>query len=172
MNTPVKNSRKITDLLWQIHLKTSSFVAHLVGPIVFNFGAKEPGWKMSTTQLLNLPNGTVGKNLGEFFKENKLEPIAGAELHDLYHVLFGFSSSFKDEVALQFFLRGNGKNSIASYSTSVGAWCILPTEWSYLRSSYERGKKCNDISKLDPGSILFENFDEVRATLFNGNKTK
>lgn len=172
MNTPVKISRKITDLLWQIHLKTSSFVAHLVGPFVFNFGAKEPAWNRSTNDLLAFPEGTVGKALGDFFKKNKLEPILGAELHDLYHVLFGFSSSFKDEVALQFFLRGNGKNSIASYSTSVGVWFILPTEWPYLRSSYERGKNCSDISKLDPGSILFENFDEVRSTLFNESKTK
>lgn len=169
MNAPAKYPHKIVDLLWQIHLKTSSFVAHLVGPIVFSFGTKEPGWNMSTADLLSFPSGTVGKTLGEFFNKNKLEPIAGAESHDLYHVLFDYSASFKDEVALQFFLRGNGKNSIASFSTSIGAWCILPTQWSYLRASYERGKKCRDISMLDLKSILFQNFNEVRATLFSEN---
>ncbi|MBA3683285.1 MAG: hypothetical protein H0W73_19280 [Bacteroidetes bacterium] len=171
MNTPVKHLHKITDLLWQLHLKTSSFVAHLVGPIVFNFGAKEPAWKMSTADLLGFPDGTVGKILGEFLKKNKLEPIAGAESHDLFHVLFDYESSFKDEVALQFFLRGNGKNSIASFGTSIGAWCVLPGQWSYLRNSYAGGKECMDISQLDLKAILFQNFDEIRTTLFKANKT-
>lgn len=166
MNTPAKHPNKFVMLVWQLHMKIASFSAHLIGPTVFNTGIKEPGWKMSTADLLALPDNSVGKALGEFFKKNKLEPIAGAESHDLYHVLFDFSASFKDEVALQFFLRGNGKNSIASFSTSIGAWCILPTQWSYLRSSYERGKKCNDISKLDLKSILFQDFHQVKATLF------
>ncbi|MEO6305880.1 MAG: Coq4 family protein [Bacteroidia bacterium] len=169
MNTPVKHPQNLTGLLWRIHEKTSSFAAHLIGPIVFNVGIKEPAWNLSTANLLCFPNGTVGKTLGEFLKSNRLEPIARAESHDLYHILFDFSSSFKDEVALQFFLRGNGKNSIASFGTSIGAWCILPTQWSYLRASYERGKKCMDVAKLDLKAILFKDFEEVRATLHQAN---
>ncbi len=172
MKTSTKYPSNCIDLVWQIHNKVASFAAHLIGPIVFNFGTKEPAWKMSTVDLLSFPDGTVGKALGEFFKKNKLEPITGAESHDLYHVLFDFSASFKDEVALQFFLRGNGKNSIASFGTSIGAWIILPTQWSYLKSSYARGKKCNDISKLDLKSILFQNIDEVKATLLVQPKNK
>ena len=94
MNTPAKYPNKIVDLFWQIHLKTSSFVAHLVGPLVFNFGAKEPGWNMKTADFLNFPDATVGKALGEFFKKNGLEPIEGAVAHVIYHVLFDYSKSF------------------------------------------------------------------------------
>jgi len=166
MSTPVNFSNKFVSLLWKIHEKTSSFVAHLIGPMVFNVGIKEPSWNLSTSQLLAFPNGTVGKTLGEFLKNNRLEPIAGAESHDLYHILFNYDSSFKDEVALQFFLRGNGKKSIASFGTSIGAWCVLPMHWSYLKSSYARGKECMDISKLDLKSILLNDFNEVRTKLF------
>ncbi len=172
MNTPAKHPNKFVILVWQLHMKIASFSAHLIGPTVFNVGIKEPGWKLSTADLLSFPDGTVGKALGEFFKKNKFEPIAGAESHDLYHVLFDFSSSFKDEVALQFFLRGNGKNSIASFGTSIGAWCLLPTQWSYLKTSYQCGKKCSDISKLDLKSILFHNFKETRAALFEEKNIK
>ena len=166
MNTPAKHPSKPANLFWQIHEKVSSWSAHLIGPMVFNFGVKQPAWNMSTADFLSFPNGTVGKALGEFFKNNRLQPIAGAESHDLYHILFDYSSSFKDEVALQFFLRGNGKNSIASFGTSIGAWILLPGQWSYLRASYKRGKKCRDISKLDLKSILFKDFEEVRKSLF------
>jgi len=171
MNTPVKHPQKATCLLWQIHEKISSWSAHLIGPFVFNFGTKEQAWNMTTADFLSFPDGTVGKNLGEFLKNNRLEPISGAESHDLYHVLFDYSSSFKDEVALQFFLRGNGKNSIASFGTSIGAWVVLPGQWSYLKASYQLGKKCMDISKLDLKAILFQDFDKVRATLFETSKT-
>jgi hypothetical protein len=166
MKAPANHPNKLVNLVWQLHMKIASFSAHLIGPTVFNVGIKEPGCKLSTADLLSFPDGTVGKNLGEFFKKNKFEPIAGAESHDLYHVLFDFSSSFKDEVALQFFLRGNGKNSIASFSTSIGAWCLLPTQWSYLKASYERGKKCGDISKLDLKAILFQDREDARLILF------
>lgn len=143
--------------------------AHLLGPIVFNFGAKEKAWNINTTDLLKFPDGSVGKILGEFLKKNRLELIAGAESHDLYHVLFSFSTSFRDEVALQFFLNGNGKKSIASFGTSIGAWFIFPLQWNYLKASYVRGKKCMDISKLHPKAILTENFNEVQKSLFKEN---
>jgi len=165
MNTQMKKHLKLTSLLWQVHEKISSWSAHLIGPLVFNIGIKEESWKMSTADFLSFANGTVGKALGEFLNKNRLEPIAGAESHDLYHILFEYSSSFTDEVALQFFLRGNGKNSIASFGTSIGAWIILPGKWSYLKASYTRGKKCRDISKLDLKAILFENYNEVKASL-------
>lgn len=152
--------------LWQIHEKISSWTAHLLGPLVFNFGIHEEAWNMKTADLLLFPEGSVGRILGEFLKTNRLELIARAESHDLYHVLFDFPTSFTGEVALQFFLRGNGKNSIASLGTSVAAWIILPRQWSYLRSSFERGKRCMDISRLDPKGILFQNYEEVKLDLF------
>ena len=158
-------------LLWQVHEKISSWSAHLLGPIVFNFGTKEDAWNMRTADLLMFPADSVGKTLGEFLKKNRLEPIARAESHDMYHVLFGYSTSLRDEVALQFFLRGNGKTSIASLGTSIGAWFIFPRQWHYFKASYARGKKCGDVSKLDLKSILNKNFDDVRAWLIEESKT-
>lgn len=172
MNAKIKLLQQLAKHFWKIHEKVSSFTAHLIGPLVFNFGTKETPWNMKTDDFLKFPEHTVGNKLGEFLKKNKLEPIAGAESHDLYHILFDFSSSFKDEVALQFFLRGNGKNSIASFGTAIGAWCLLPFHWSYLKTSYARGKRCNDISKLNLKHILIEDLQDVRSKLFNTTKTK
>ena len=90
----------------------------------------------------------------------------------LYHILFDFPTSFKGEVALQFFLRGNGKNSIASFGTAVGAWIVLPRQWSYLRSSYERGRQCMDISRLDLKGILSQNYDELKRELVQNKNYK
>lgn len=162
-----KQFRKVYDLLWRIHLKVSTFVAKLIGPIVFNFGIEYKGWNLSTADLLRFPEGTVGRALGEFLHKDRLEPLARAEYHDVHHVLFDYSTSFKDEVALQFFLRGNGKISLASIGTSIGAWCILPDQWNYLKRSYERGKRCADVSKLQLKAILYDDINKVKSSLFN-----
>jgi ubiquinone biosynthesis protein Coq4 len=157
------------ELLRKMHIRFSNRSAQILGPIVFNFGIKENGWNLSTADLLNFPNGSLGKVLGEFLYKNNLEPLARAESHDVYHILFVYSTTFKDEVGLQFFLWGNGKISLATIGTSVGAWCLFPRQWNYLKASYKRGKKCIDISKFNTKNLLNEDFTKIKASLFNQN---
>jgi ubiquinone biosynthesis protein Coq4 len=158
--------QKALDLLFQVHLKTSTWVAKLIGPTVFNFGTKDRNWNISTRELLQFPDNSLGRALGEFLAKDGLEPLPGAEYHDAQHVLLDYSVSFKDEVALQFFLHGNGKRSIASVSTMIGAWCILPTQWKYLRTAYERGKQAADISALNLKTLLSRDLDQIKYELF------
>lgn len=172
MNTSANSTQKQLSLFWRIHEKVSSWSAHLIGPVVFNFGLKEEAWNMSTADLLQFPDGTVGNALGAFLKKNRLEPIAGAESHDLFHVLFDYSTTFKGEVLLQFFLRGNGKRSIASFGTSLGAWFIYPGQWHLLKAAYARGKSCSDISRIDLKKILNENIEKTKISLIPGYKTQ
>jgi ubiquinone biosynthesis protein Coq4 len=166
MKTTSEQPKTVIDYLMLIHLKISSWVAGMIGPMVFNFGSKDKNWNLSTAQLLQYPEGSLGKTLGEFLSKHHVELLIGAEYHDIHHVLFDYSISFKDEVALQFFLHGNGNKSIASTSTRIGAWCLLPTEWKYLKASYERGKKCKDISVINFKSMLHQDLTQVRASLF------
>lgn len=153
----------------QWHLRLSSRVAGLIGPMVFNYGTDDKGWNLSTSQLLGFPEGSVGRSLGELLQSHQLEPLAGAEFHDVQHVLLNYSISFTDEVALQFFLHGNGKRSIASVSTMVGAWCILPHQWSYLRAAYRRGRACRDVSSINLRSLLPLDLNQARMLLSAAN---
>jgi ubiquinone biosynthesis protein Coq4 len=154
------------DVAFDIHLKTSSFVAKLIGPMVFDFGSKDKNWDLTTADLLNYSEGSLGKALGQFLQAHKVEPLAHAEYHDVHHVLFDYSITFKDEVALQFFLRGNGKRSLASFGTSIGAWFLLPTQWNYLRTSYKRGQNCIDISQLNLKELLNEDLQKIKLSLY------
>ncbi|MBI3520566.1 MAG: hypothetical protein HY062_14605, partial [Bacteroidetes bacterium] len=60
----------------------------------------------------------------------------------------------------------NGKKSFASFSTRIGAWLVLPTQWKYLKAAYERGKRCKDVSTLNFKKMLHDNFSQVKASLF------
>lgn len=163
----VKKHNQVYAMLMRIHIMVSSFTAHLIGPMVFSIGLKEEPWQLSKMDLLQFPKGTVGKAVGEFLDKNELKLIKHAEYHDVHHVLFDFSNSLKDEIALQFFLRGNGNNSLASMGTAIGAWCILPTHWKYLKYSYQRGKTCTDVSKLNLKELIYKDLAEVKKSLFN-----
>lgn len=167
MKTNKEQPKTIIDYAMWLHVKTSSWVAGMIGPMVFNYGTNDKNWGLSTAELLKYPEGSLGKALGDFLKLHEVEILTGAEYHDIHHILFDFSISFKDEVALQFFLHGNGKKSIASVSTRIGAWFLLPTEWKYLKASYERGKKCKDVSKLNFKNMLHDDFSQVKASLFS-----
>ena len=167
MKTIKQLSQIIIDYFFLVHHKTSSWVAGRIGPMVFNFGSKDKNWNISRAQLLQYPESSLGNSLGKFLEHQKVELLGGAEYHDIHHVLFDYSISFKDEVALQFFLHGNGNKSIASISTRIGAWCLLPTEWKYLRASYERGKTCKDISLINFKSMLHQDLTQVKTSLFN-----
>lgn len=161
--------KKIVDVAYDIHLKTSSFVAKLIGPMVFDFGSKDKNWNLTTADLLNYSEGSLGKAMGQFLQQNKVEPLAHAEYHDVHHVLFDYSITFKDEVALQFFLRGNGKRSLASFGTSICAWILLPTQWNYLKKSYKRGQQCIDISQLNLKELLNEDLQKIKQSLYKNN---
>jgi ubiquinone biosynthesis protein Coq4 len=163
------NFQKIVNVAYDIHLKTSSFVAKLIGPMVFDFGSKDKNWNLTTADLLQYSEGSLGKAMGQFLNDNKVEPLAHAEYHDVHHVLFDYSITFKDEVALQFFLRGNGKRSLASFGTSIGAWILLPTQWNYLKNSYRRGQNCIDISQLNLKELLNEDLQKIKSTLYKTN---
>jgi ubiquinone biosynthesis protein Coq4 len=162
-----KQLKYVCDYLYNLHIKTSSWVASLIGPMVFNYGSNDKNWNLSTFELLQYPEGSLGKTLGDFLNQHQVELLNGAEYHDIHHVLFDYSISFKDEVALQFFLHGNGKKSIASISTRIGAWCLLPTQWKYLKAAYERGKTCKDISSINFKSMLNQDLSQIKASLFN-----
>lgn len=161
--------QNIADVAYDVHLKTSSFVAKLIGPMVFDFGSKDKNWNITTADLLKYSEGSLGHALGRFLEKNKVEPLAHAEYHDVHHVLFDYEITFKDEVALQFFLRGNGKRSLASLGTSIGAWILLPTSWNYLKNSYKRGQNCIDISQLNLKELLTEDFQKIKSSLFKTN---
>ena len=69
MKTTNSIPKAILNYLMLIHLKTSSWVAGMIGPIVFNIGSNDKNWNISTVQLLQYSEGSLGKSLGEFLKK-------------------------------------------------------------------------------------------------------
>ncbi|MCE3229422.1 MAG: hypothetical protein K0S32_3973 [Bacteroidetes bacterium] len=155
----------ITAEIKNLHEDFTAFSVKILAPVVFYFGKKESSWGLSITELLAFPEGSLGKELGNFYRKEKLDPIPGAESHDALHVLFGYSSSFKDEFALQFFLLGNRTISLAAIGTASGAWLMFFWKWRYFSRCYERGKQFVEISSITPREMLHQNVEEIRSSI-------
>ncbi|MBI3518744.1 MAG: hypothetical protein HY062_05240, partial [Bacteroidetes bacterium] len=69
MKTTCKQSKNIIDYVMWLHVKTSSLVAGLIGPMVFNYGTSDKNWNLSAKELQGFPEGTLGKALGDFLKD-------------------------------------------------------------------------------------------------------
>jgi len=80
-------------------------------PIHSKLNANRVAWNLSSDDFLKFTPGSLGNTLGQFYKSQQFEPIPKAERHDVFHVLFDFSTNVIDEAAMQFFLWGNGKPS-------------------------------------------------------------
>lgn len=152
-------------LIKRINEKIIALTVKIIAPTVFYFGSKENPWDLSTNDLLCFPDGSLGQELGKFYRKQGIDPIPRAEYHDVFHVLFGFSTTIKDELALQFFLYGNGKTSIASVGTTLGSWFIFPWSWNYFEDSYLRGRQCVDVSNLDLKKLLNEDLGKLKTTI-------
>ncbi|WP_053975792.1 Coq4 family protein [Mangrovimonas xylaniphaga] len=117
------------------------------------FKHHEP-WGITTNQLLQLPEASFGRHLGEFLNQHGFELIPKVERHDCYHVLTGYGITVENEIALQYLSFGNGKQSPYMYGAILLGTLILPDYLSYYLDSYTIGKKANTFHNLDFKKLL------------------
>ena len=123
-------------------------------------------WNITKLDLLNLPQPSFGRHLGEFLHKNNFELIPKVERHDCYHVLCGFSTEVEDEIALQCLCYGNGKRSPYLYGAIILGVAILPDYYKYYFKSYKTGKRANSFHHFDYKKLLNVSITDFRAAIF------
>lgn len=123
-------------------------------------------WNITKSDLLNLPQPTFGRHLGEFLDKNDFELIPKVERHDCYHVLCGYSTEVEDEIALQCLCYGNGKRSPYLYGAIILGVAILPDYYNYYFKSYKIGKRANPFHHFDYKKLLSVSINEIRGAIF------
>jgi ubiquinone biosynthesis protein Coq4 len=118
-------------------------------PYTLLMKGKKKAWDLSVEDLLNFPKESLGFALGKFLQFNGFQLIPKLERHDAFHVLTGFGTSVENEIALQYFLLGNGKKSLYLLGvTSIGL-LLLPEYHQLYAASYQKGTHCGPVYKLD-----------------------
>jgi hypothetical protein len=68
MKTTYKQQKTIIEYAMWLHVKTSSWVAGMIGPMVFNYGTTDKNWDLSAQAITGISSGEhLGKALGRFF---------------------------------------------------------------------------------------------------------
>lgn len=113
-------------------------------------------------KLRELPEGSLGNQLGRFLTKNGFGFLPHFETHDAKHVLLNYSASAEDEASMQFFYIGNRHYSPASIVTALVSIFMMPDHLSGFISAFRRGRKTKAIGKLRLGEMLFENTTDLQ----------
>lgn len=141
-------------------------------PIHAKLNGSRVAWDLKSKDFLEYSEGTLGNVLGQFYQNYKLEPIAKAERHDVFHVLLNYSTHVTDEAAMQYFLLGNGKPSFFTTGTCVITALLFPDKLAYFIQSYKKGKQCTSIRDWNFKELLDKDLRLLQQKLFNPNTKK
>jgi len=131
------------------------------------FKRRKIPWKVSREELLNCNLGSLSWALGDFLKTNDFNLIPRLERHDAYHVLTGFGTEVKDEIALQFLCFGNGKRSKYLFFVIALGTLLNPEHLQYFIKSYQRGKKARRFYHWNFKNYLHNDLVELQSMVFD-----
>jgi len=127
---------------------------------------KRVSWGIKREELIACPPKSLGNELGKFLLKENFHSIPMIERHDVFHLLFGFNTQTKDEVAMLCFLVGNGKVTLFTTLSAIGAVLVYPERLPYFIYHFHRGRNALNVSKWDFRPFLNENMKEVRDAIF------
>jgi hypothetical protein len=103
-------------------------------------------YEQKARELQQLPEGTLGKDIGNCLERNSLRLVPNYESHDLKHVLLDFQMTPVDEIRMQAFMLGNGNYSIPSFAIFLFGALLLPDLWTTFYKDFKNGRKAKPIS--------------------------
>ena len=132
------------------------FLTHHIALPILKVIRKPELFPYTRQQLLQMQEGTLGKELIIMLDKNKLELLPYYAKHDIKHILLGYDTTDKGEVCLQCFMLGNGHVSFPVLITVLFGIVAVPEHWSSFKAAYKMGKQSNPIENWRWFEILQE----------------
>lgn len=108
---------------------------------------------LTIADLITYPEGTLGNNLGKHLIKNSYGKIV-PEKEDIYQLLISGGNSLKQEIAVKFYLFGNGCTTLnILFSMAVGL-AVCPFYAGYFYKRYTDGKNALRFYDLDHFGML------------------
>ena len=125
------------------------------------FKKKKRQWQFNERQLLEFHKDSLGRKLGEFYKNHGFSMISKMENHDVHHLITGCGVRFEEEIAMQFLLLGNGKLNAHLLAAIVLGAVILPDYAKMYRQAYRKGRSMRAFHHVDFEPLLHQNFSHL-----------
>lgn len=122
----------------------------------------------SKEQLMDFPEGSLGKDLYNFLEERKLPLMKHYARHDLKHVLLNYDTTDEGEACLQSFMLGNGRVSFPVLATVLYGFITMPEYWQQMQQAFKQGKRSRSIiHRWKWNEILQEQTTGLRNKIFS-----
>lgn len=128
------------------------------------FFKNKKAWNIDKQELLSYPEETLGYHLGQFLHKNNFDIQPKLEDHDIIHVLTNTGISVREEIGMQYYLLGNGKNSVYMYLVILAGTIFYPTHINYFIKEFHRGKKAFEFHSLDFSKMLLISISTMKQT--------
>jgi len=125
---------------------------------------RETAWGISVKDLLKYPIESLGYDLGCFLLQHNFTSEPQLEDHDIYHVLTRSGTSVPEEIAMQFYLFGNGKRSIYLLMVLSIGTLLFPDHIKKFWNAYTKGRKAHAFYKLNFLKLLKQPLSTLQYT--------
>jgi ubiquinone biosynthesis protein Coq4 len=145
------------------------FLTHSIALPILKIVRKPQVFPYSKEQLLQMPNGTLGRELINMLATNNLQLLSYYAKHDIKHILLDYDTTDKGEVCLQCFMLGNGHISFPVFITVVFGFVTIPEHWKSFIEAYKKGRGSNSIESWKWFEILHEPVFDLQQRIQNKN---
>lgn len=128
----------------QLRCKLLVMLTHKIALPVIKIIRKEKPFPYSKEQLLQMPEGTIGKDLLNYLESRNLQLLSHYARHDMKHLILGYNTTEEGELCMQSFMLGNGRVSFPVLITVVFGF-VTPEYWKKMRLAFQLGKQCKPI---------------------------
>lgn len=135
-------------------------------PLYFAMRKNRKKWRTTLEDMQQMPEGSLGSDIAAFLQQHNLELMADVAWHDVYHVVFGYDTSIRDEGCIQFVPLGNGKWSAPYITCNLFFAAFYPEYWADFYKAYRRGKAANKFYDWDFEPLLTLPTVTIRCMIF------
>ncbi len=154
----------------EIRLKLMLYLYNSSSKVYANiFKWNKKPWGISKADFMNYPIGSIGHNLGLFYKSKGFDVMPKLENHDVFHILTETGTEIQDEVAMQFLLLGNGKISLYLIAMLLIGGTLFPEHFGYYKRHFQKGRSLQSFHRLEFKEILHWQLTEIQVALYSKN---
>jgi len=119
---------------------------------------------LTAYQLAKYPEETLGHQVGKFLMGSNFGQNVYADKEDVLQLLIAGKNSIKEDLAVQFYLFGNGSNSLRTLAAMAVGAALCPHYLSYFYKRYKEGKKALRFYDIDHMRLLHLPVARVKDT--------
>ncbi len=125
---------------------------------------KNQAWDIPVKKLIVYPKESLGFHLGCFLLKYDFNPQPKLEDHDVIHVLTDIGITVPEEIAMQYYLLGNGKRSMYLIAVILLGTFLFPDKIKFFRKAYKKGKAAYPFYQLDYKKLLHQPLQKIQNT--------